>query len=185
MTPAAFRAIRLRLGVTQAAIGFRAGFRGDAQVWVSHFERGRPVTTIRRDAMRRALLELRREDRDRRRRQPARDRWAAAWPGLSARYYLVQAANLLDRWGDHELADCLLAARPAYVTDVCTGVVVHALLRHAAPDSAGMPDGTIPEHPWDILVSAGLVNYPQACDWFDDATHEAFEWSPEPHWLLP
>lgn len=169
MTPARFRAIRLRLGISQGQIAGLAGLGGGGQAVVSAYECGQAIRDERAADIHRALDECRRQPIERRRRARARARWASLTPAsLSAMHYMRQAAAAADRGGLDLFADWLLAARPPYVVDVSTGTIVHCLM-------CGAPD------PWDILIGAGIADFDQASRWFDDG---AFEWGPDPAWLF-
>jgi hypothetical protein len=63
------------------------------------------------------------------------------------------AALLLDKAGEHDLADWLLFALPEHAREVATGVAVHALRRGVA--SA-----------WDALAAVDAMDLGAASDWF-------------------
>ena len=119
-----------------------------------------------------------REGRTAARRQRAEAAWgeASADPLTRQRTAMLIAAWLLDDAAhkttrDRQLADWLRFARPEHARAICTGVAVHALLR-CRPAV------------WDVLMATDAADLAQAHDWYFEG-EEAFNWPPDPAWLVP
>ncbi|SOC26139.1 hypothetical protein [Thalassospira xiamenensis] len=100
-----------------------------------------------------------------------RSRAEKVWWNIGARQplELSQAAAILDRFGEYDLSDWLLTAKPTTLPRVIQGVAIHSLLRGY-------------DRVWDLLGDAGLIE--DGTSDFYVFSSGTFQWAPTNQMLV-